>query len=413
MNQDRYKFDVIDNTVTRMYEWKDDNWSMDPIEANESISFDPSTLKITLIETQNGLQEIKVFTAIDDYYVLESEAYSDSSAPSNPYNFNDENNYAVLYSAGSDDSLKISDDSSTPIVVTTQTQDSDHQTVVTALSNNDEHNHEHEHDPDDLDDDGSEDDHIHGSDDDDSLSGKDGDDVMEGGHGKDRLNGGHGHDDLSGDVGDDKLFGDDGNDDLSGGAGDDFLEGGKGDDTVHYSGAVGGILVDLNKGRAHSRGTDDSAGIGEDKLRNLENVSGGDHDDLLIGNRASNRLDGGLGDDELVGGLGYDYLKGGQGNDVFKFNKLAEIGLQKHDVIEDFSVGDKIDLSAIDTKRGGSIDDSFVWLTDKTALNTANANGAVWFDAGVLYGSTDKDIAPEFEIELSGVLVLNESDLKL
>jgi Ca2+-binding RTX toxin-like protein len=171
--------------------------------------------------------------------------------------------------------------------------------------------------------------------------------------------------------------------------------------------------VDLNKGLAHSRGADDSSGIGHDKLRNLENVTGGDHGDLLIGNRASNRLDGGLGDDKLIGGLGSDYLKGGLGNDLFKFNKLSEIGLQKHDVIEDFSVGDKIDLSAIDAKRGGAKNDSFHWLADKTELNSTNANGAVWFDAGVLYGSTDKDTAPEFEIELSGVIVLNESDLIL
>ena len=445
MSQDRYQFDVQNQIVIGMYEFEDDHWALDPIETNEIVSYDPSTLKITLIETQEQHQEIKVFAPFEDHYVLESTTHATADDKHHPEDVvptgvvlyssyyylatpsvdftvegpetestesgETEENFPVLYSTGVAGSAKDSEDYPTPIAIATQSKENDDLAVITTLSQEDDHSHHHDHD--DVDDDGSKDDHIQGTQSDDHFSGQGGDDVMEGGHGKDRLQGGHGNDDLSGGEDDDKLYGDTGDDDLIGGSGDDVLEGGKGNDTVHYTSAAGDIIADLNKGLAHALGANDSSAIGHDKLRSIENIIAGDHDDLLIGNRADNRLDGGLGDDELIGGLGRDYLAGGQGDDTFRFNKVSEIGLQKHDVIEDFTTGDKIDLSAIDAKRGLTRNDSFQWLADKNALTPDNANGAVWFDSGVLYGSTDKDIAPEFQIDLTGVISLSESDVIL
>lgn len=458
MNQDRYKFDVQQNVVSGMYEYKDNQWKPDQIEANQTVSYDPSTLKVTLIETQDQTQEIRVFTPFEDYYLLESDTHSalsdllkislpaivddtihteDVNVPIASYYYlanatagftlsgpesgatsgsvgDDKNKqgsddvFPVLYSAKADDSSKASDD--TKISIPTKQNDAA-AGVMTVLSQ--QKGQGQKHDQDDVDGNGSKDDHLLGTQRDDHLSGKDGDDVMEGGHGKDRLQGGLGNDDLSGGGEDDKLYGDDGDDVLVGGDGNDLLDGGKGIDTVSYADAVGGIVVDLDKGKAHSLGVEDSSGIGHDKIRAVENIVASDHDDLLIGNRADNRLEGGLGDDVLVGGLGRDVLNGGQGNDVFKFNKVSEIGLQKHDVIEDFSAGDKIDLSAIDAKRGFGKNDSFHWLANKNDLNIDNANGAVWFDSGVLYGSTDKDFDAEFQIDLTGVASLSAADLIL
>ena len=79
-----------------------------------------------------------------------------------------------------------------------------------------------------------------------------------------------------------------------------------------------------------------------------DTISGLAGNDLLSGGYGNDTLDGGAGNDTLIGGLGADYLSGGVGNDIFKYNALAELGNQPFtDFISDFSVGDKIDLSAI------------------------------------------------------------------
>ena len=79
-----------------------------------------------------------------------------------------------------------------------------------------------------------------------------------------------------------------------------------------------------------------------------DTISGLAGNDLLSGGYGNDRLDGGAGNDTLIGGLGADTLSGGVGNDIFKYNALAELGNQSStDMITDFSVGDKIDLSAI------------------------------------------------------------------
>jgi hypothetical protein len=46
-------------------------------------------------------------------------------------------------------------------------------------------------------------------------------------------------------------------------------------------------------------------------------------------------------------------------------------------------------------------------------LSLANANGAVWFENGVLHGSNDRDTAAEFQIELVGVTLISQTDLVL
>ncbi|MFZ2725907.1 MAG: hypothetical protein WAX77_06655, partial [Methylococcaceae bacterium] len=75
-----------------------------------------------------------------------------------------------------------------------------------------------------------------------------------------------------------------------------------------------------------------------------DSLSGLAGNDLLTGNYGSDTLNGGIGNDTLIGGWGYDSLTGGNGNDVFKFNSINEL-MNKH--INDFTVGDSIDLSAI------------------------------------------------------------------
>ncbi len=158
---------------------------------------------------------------------------------------------------------------------------------------------------------GAGDDFVTGGDGDDLIRGGDGDDYLDGGAGDDVLDGGDGDDLIRGGAGDDFLFGRDGDDILIGGEGNDYIDGGEGNDTVDYSEDTHGVTVDLSTGKAHGDG------IGRDTLLNIENVTGGAGDDVLIGNDSANILIGGAGDDRIVVGAG-DVAEGGEGNDTIE-----------------------------------------------------------------------------------------------
>ena len=235
---------------------------------------------------------------------------------------------------------------------------------------------------------------------------------VHGGKGRDHMEGGSGRDHLFGDDGDDTVDGGAGDDTLAGGAGNDTLNGGEGNDTVTYADAPQGVVASLSGGRGEGRHRE--ATVGQDKLISIENLVGSAFDDKLVGSNQDNRLDGGQGADVIVGGGGADLLTGGLGADVFVYLSAKDSGLGvKADVITDFQPGDKIDLSAIDAKQGFSRNDAFTWLD--AAPTALNANGALWFDAatGTLYGSTDRDVEPEFAIVLTGVTSLTADDVVL
>ena len=185
-----------------------------------------------------------------------------------------------------------------------------------------------------------------------TLIGNGGHDQMIGNAGDDTLNGGFGNDTLRGDqgnnggaAGNDTLYGDNGNDFLNGGFGDDYLDGGNGyDRATFYTGATGGVTVDLNL-----QGTAQNTGQGMDTLVGIENVSGTWFADTLIGDGGDNylwgspatlgdgsispdnndTLDGGGGNDLLTVGIGNHLLTGGTGTDTVSFteNGSAEPGL--------------------------------------------------------------------------------------
>jgi VCBS repeat-containing protein len=132
-------------------------------------------------------------------------------------------------------------------------------------------------------------------------------------------------------TGDFTGTGTDADNEISGGAGDDLLDGrggsdllvgGAGRDTITYAGALAGVYVNLTSNLAAANGYG-----GSDRLSGIEDVIGGDHDDILIGDAGANRLQGGLGadylvgldgDDELDGGAGAaDQMQGGRGDDVY------------------------------------------------------------------------------------------------
>ena len=252
---------------------------------------------------------------------------------------------------------------------------------------------------------------------DDTVLGLSGDDFLYGGAGNDRLEGGADNDKLYGNTGNDNLNGGTGDDTLIAGAGNDSLDGGAGSDTADYSEFTKALSVTLN-------GAVDSTlrfgVIKTDTLKNIENIIGGSGADRITGDLLANvldggagndTLDGGAGNDALIGGIGKDSLTGGLGSDVFYFKTYAELGLGANsDVIRDFSKaqGDKIDLSSLDAKLGTTVDDSFIFLAS-APTTAANANGALWYSNGILYGSNNTDALPEFQInvDLTGITTAN------
>lgn len=88
--------------------------------------------------------------------------------------------------------------------------------------------------------------------------------------------------------------------------------GGDGVDTASYVDATSTVSVDLNQQDVEQ----DTIGRGKDTLSGIENLTGSDHTDILIGDAFNNRIDGGAGDDKVEGGAGNDVLIGGA-HDVY------------------------------------------------------------------------------------------------
>lgn len=251
---------------------------------------------------------------------------------------------------------------------------------------------------------GDDDDDLDGGDDDDDVNGDDGDDVLTGGRGRDRLNGGRGDDVFRG--------GDD--------AGDDHYIGGAGVDAISYAGAAAGVIVNLQTGKARSSGAADAAGIGMDRLQSVENANGGAWDDDLVGSPQANVLAGDDGDDRLNGLRGVDTCSGGLGADHFIVAKASDTGLGRFaDLITDFSSaeGDRIDLSAIDAKKGFGRNDAFVFVDEAPGRSGPDCLGVLWFADGYLMASTDRDPAAEFALSVHfkdpGVSSLGAADIIL
>ena len=222
--------------------------------------------------------------------------------------------------------------------------------------------------------------------DNDVIDGEEGDDVLLGDYGYYDPSladpfvqlGGMGNDTLLGGEGADKLYGEGGDDVLEGGAGDDsVLAGGSGNDTYRWDGDVsqgsdvvledaapaGGIdTIDLSRTTASVTlnlalgGTTTIGGLTLTlPAGNIENVSAGSGNDVLIGNDANNVLIGNGGDDQLTGGRGDDSLDGGSGNDTYLFNASTNLG---HDhIYESANTGtDLIDFLGTDALHPVTLD---------------------------------------------------------
>ena len=155
-----------------------------------------------------------------------------------------------------------------------------------------------------------------------------------------------------------------------------------------------------------------------------DNIDGGGGKDRLSGNGGNNTLIGGANADTLIGSLGVGKLTGGTGADLFQYFGFTTstspgdsgVGLGKRDLIGDFVKGsDKIDLHFADAKTSvgnlGNQDFSFIG----GAAFSAEGQVRVFSEGGntIVQGSNDGDLLPEFEVQLTGAISLATNDFIL
>lgn len=256
-------------------------------------------------------------------------------------------------------------------------------------------------------------------------------DLVLGSEGADVLAGYGGNDTLEGGGGDDTLSGGAGNDMLDGGAGADHLDGGAGYDVVSYASASRSVRVDLQNDQFMYN---DAVG---DTFSNVEAFSTGNYADQLRGDSGDNELyTGGLSDrlygragndtlhgeggaDALYGGMGADTMTGGEGDrrDRFIYFNMAEtgVGAANRDVITDFVSGeDRIEISRFDADLTQGLKQRFDFVGSNFFSGQA---GELRYGhtatTTVIMGDVDGDRVADFEIELTGVMDLSESDFLL
>jgi Bacterial pre-peptidase C-terminal domain/RTX calcium-binding nonapeptide repeat (4 copies) len=96
--------------------------------------------------------------------------------------------------------------------------------------------------------------------------------------------------------------------------GRDIYDGGGGGDTLSYQNSTAGISASLLRGRGWAGDAQD------DRISNIENLTGTRYDDFIWGDHGNNKLVGGNGDDVIIGNGGDDYILAGFGTDTIVFN---------------------------------------------------------------------------------------------
>jgi Ca2+-binding RTX toxin-like protein len=130
-------------------------------------------------------------------------------------------------------------------------------------------------------------------------------------------------------------------------------------------------------------------------------VAGGDGYDVIVG---------GAGNDIIEGRGRGDTLTGGGGNDIFLYRSVEHSNSIERDGIQDFSLGDLIDLSQIDANTNTAENDAFSFIGNAAFSNVAgqlrfeniSLGGPVW----LVQADTDGNGVSDLEI----ILVISPPD---
>jgi Ca2+-binding RTX toxin-like protein len=231
--------------------------------------------------------------------------------------------------------------------------------------------------------------------------------------------GGHGDDNLTGGAGDDGFYfgpgGYSGSDVINGGAGANDQLALDGDYAITLGGNVTNVeaLVLLHGPAATPNHFDITSGNAfvaagqtmtifalQVETAILFNGSGElDGAFKIYGGTNADTLTGGSGADWIFGGDGADGLTGGAGNDIFYYDAVGQSTAASGDIVFDFALGDKIDVSGIDAIAGGA-NDAFTYLGSGAFTNHAgelrieNQGGSTW----LVQGDTNGDGAADFQL---------------
>ncbi len=228
------------------------------------------------------------------------------------------------------------------------------------------------------------------------------------------------NDTIKGGISSDKfLYGLGGNDTIDGGAGADIMMGGFGNDTYIVDNSADKVLESVSQGMDTVKSS-----VSLKLATNVENL-------MLTGTKAINATGNGNGNvltgnanaNVMTGGAGKDIMTGGLGVDLFDFNAVSETTKldTTRDIIKDFvHLSDWIDLSTIDASVMDSGNNVFVFIGE---LAFSNAAGELRFvvedldatasDKTIIEGDVDGDGAADFQIQLTGVVVLTAEDFIL
>lgn len=157
------------------------------------------------------------------------------------------------------------------------------------------------------------------------------------------------------------------------------------------------------------------SGLSSIKNINLTSSSG----ESLTGNILNNQIKGNLGPDTLRGAGGADTLFGGPGSDTFVYTIISDSSIKLSDTIVDFKISDndKIDLSSIDSNVRIYGNQSFGYTLIGSTNNIANIpkSNSIWFDPKkhIFYADVNGDLTSDFQVLLTGVMIINLNCLVL
>jgi Ca2+-binding RTX toxin-like protein len=179
------------------------------------------------------------------------------------------------------------------------------------------------------------------------------------------------------------------NNTLIAGAGNNVLNGMSGVDTVSYIYAGSAVTVSLAVTTAQATG-----GSGSDTLIAIENLTGSNYDDTLMGSAAANLLYGGTGNDVLNGGAGLDRMTGGEGSDTYYVDNTGDVVIETN-ATASTGGNDTVYSSLSAYTLGANVEEGRILATGVAALTGNSLNNTLYAGAGnnVLNGSTGVDIA--------------------